>query len=73
MEETDQELEDLLHSLNLPGALGAPDYLRKGETFAVLAAGFGGGTTTAWRYVNETGELPGFSRRMLVRSRARIG
>jgi len=54
MEETDQELEDLLHSLNLPGALGDPDYLRKGETFAVLAAGFGGGTTTAWRYVNET-------------------
>jgi hypothetical protein len=29
-------------------------YLRKGETFAELAAGFGVGTTTAWRYVNET-------------------
>jgi hypothetical protein len=29
-------------------------YLRKGETFADLAAGFGVGTTTAWRYVNET-------------------
>ena len=29
-------------------------YLRKGETFAELAAGFGIGTTTAWRYVNET-------------------
>ena len=26
-------------------------YLRKGETFAELAAGFGVGTTTAWRYV----------------------
>ena len=26
--------------------------LRKGETFAELAAGFGIGTTTAWRYVN---------------------
>jgi hypothetical protein len=25
-------------------------YLRKGETFAELAAGFGVGTTTAWRY-----------------------
>jgi hypothetical protein len=32
-------------------------YLRKGETFADLAAGFGIGTTTAWRYVNETVEL----------------
>ena len=29
-------------------------YLRKGETFTELAAGFGVGTTTAWRYVNET-------------------
>jgi Helix-turn-helix of DDE superfamily endonuclease len=29
-------------------------YLRKGETFAELAAGFGVGTTTAWRYVEET-------------------
>jgi hypothetical protein len=29
-------------------------YLRKGETFAELAAGFGIGTATAWRYVNET-------------------
>jgi hypothetical protein len=29
-------------------------YLRKGETFADLAAGFGVGTTTAWRYVEET-------------------
>jgi hypothetical protein len=32
-------------------------YLRKGETFAELAAGFGVGTTTAWRYVNETVDL----------------
>ena len=32
-------------------------YLRKGETFAELAAGFGVGVTTAWRYVNETVEL----------------
>jgi Helix-turn-helix of DDE superfamily endonuclease/DDE superfamily endonuclease len=29
-------------------------YLRKGETFAELAAGFGISTTTAWRYVTET-------------------
>jgi hypothetical protein len=29
-------------------------YLRKGETFADLAAGFGVGVTTAWRYVGET-------------------
>ena len=29
-------------------------YLRKGETFADLAAGFSIGTATAWRYVNET-------------------
>ena len=29
-------------------------YLRKGETFADLAAGFGVGRTTAWRYVGET-------------------
>jgi hypothetical protein len=29
-------------------------YLRKGETFAQLAAGFGVGTATAWRYVEET-------------------
>ena len=28
-------------------------YLRKGETFAELAAGFGVGKTTAWRYVDE--------------------
>ncbi len=29
-------------------------YLRKGETFAGFAGGFGIGTTTAWRYVSET-------------------
>jgi DDE superfamily endonuclease/Helix-turn-helix of DDE superfamily endonuclease len=29
-------------------------YLRKGETFAELAAGFGIGTATAWRYIQET-------------------
>src|SRR6266513_1178192 len=33
-------------------------YLRKGETFAELAAGFGVGTATAWRYVTETVSLP---------------
>ena len=31
--------------------------LRKGETSAGLAAGFGVGTATAWRYVNEAVEL----------------
>jgi hypothetical protein len=29
-------------------------YLRKGETFAELAAGFGISTATAWQYVTET-------------------
>jgi hypothetical protein len=29
-------------------------HLRKGETFAELAAGFGVSTTTAWRYAGET-------------------
>jgi|SRR5450755_347957 hypothetical protein len=32
-------------------------YLRKGETFAELAAGAGVGTTTVWRYVHETAAL----------------
>ena len=32
-------------------------YLRKGDTFEQLAAGFKVGRTTAWRYVNETAEL----------------
>jgi len=29
-------------------------HMRKGETLAELAAGFGVGTATAWRYVTET-------------------
>jgi len=36
----------------MPRALLVLAYLRKGETFAELAAGFG--TATAWRYVTET-------------------
>ena len=32
-------------------------YLRKGETFEELPAGFGIGRTTAWRYANEVVEL----------------
>jgi hypothetical protein len=32
-------------------------YLRKGEPFAEVGAGFAVSTTTAWRYVNETVEL----------------
>ena len=32
-------------------------YVRKGDTFAELAAGFGIGTATAWRYVTETTAL----------------
>ena len=32
-------------------------YLRKGETYPDLAAGFGVGTATAWRYVEETTAL----------------
>ena len=32
-------------------------HLRKGETFTELAAGFGIGTATAWRYVRETVSL----------------
>ena len=35
-------------------ALLALACLRKGETFAELAAGFDIGTATAWRYVSET-------------------
>jgi hypothetical protein len=33
--------------------------LRKGETFAELAAGFGAGVTTAWRHVHQTVPLAG--------------
>jgi Helix-turn-helix of DDE superfamily endonuclease len=40
-------------------ALLALACLRKGETFVGLAAGFGVGTATAWRYVTETVGLPG--------------
>jgi hypothetical protein len=32
-------------------------YLRKGEPFAQVGAGFGVSTTTCWRYINETIEL----------------
>ena len=32
-------------------------YLKKDETYAEVAAGFGVGTTTAWRYAEETVEL----------------
>jgi hypothetical protein len=40
--------------LDCPGqALLVLVHLRKGETFAQVAAGFGVGTATAWRYVNE--------------------
>ncbi|WP_344458548.1 transposase family protein, partial [Actinocorallia aurantiaca] len=35
-------------------ALMTVAYLKNGETFAQLAAGFNVGTTTAWRYINET-------------------
>jgi hypothetical protein len=42
-------------------------YLRKGETFASLAAGFGIGTATAWRYVTETVAL------LAARSRSSLG
>ena len=50
-----QRIGSLWRKLN-PGrqALLVLAYLRKGETFTELAAGFGIGTATAWRYVNET-------------------
>jgi DDE superfamily endonuclease/Helix-turn-helix of DDE superfamily endonuclease len=38
----------------LPPGRQALAYLHKGETFTQLAAGFGVGTATAWRYVSET-------------------
>ena len=38
-------------------ALLALAHLRKGETFAGLAAGFGVSTATAWRYANEAVRL----------------
>jgi hypothetical protein len=47
-------------------------YLRKGETFAELAAGFGIGTATAWRYATETvGLLAARSPSCAVRWRTR--
>ena len=51
-------------------------YLRKGETFAELAAGFGVGTATAWRYVDETVALLAARApklRQAVRDAARAG
>ena len=51
-------------------------YLRKGETFAELAAGFAVGTATAWRYVNETVALLAAQApklRMAVRDAAKAG
>jgi hypothetical protein len=48
-------IRSLWRKLN-PGqqALLVLAHLRKGETFAELAAGFGVGVATAWRYVTET-------------------
>jgi len=44
--------------LNPPGqALLVLAHLRNGETLAALAAGFGVGVATAWRYVTETVQL----------------
>jgi hypothetical protein len=41
-------------------------YLRKGETFAELAAGFGIGTATAWRYVSVRTQHTGRSTRSSI-------
>lgn len=38
-------------------ALLVPTHLRNGDTYARLAAGFSVGTTTAWRYVQESVDL----------------
>jgi hypothetical protein len=55
-------------------ALLMPVYLRKGETFAKLAAGFGVGTTTAWRYVNRPSPSWRRGRRSSIRpSGTRLG
>jgi len=53
-----REIGSLWRALN-PGqqALLVLVYLRKGEPFAQVGAGFGVSTTTCWRYVNETVEL----------------
>ena len=42
-------------------------YLRKGDTYTDLAAGFAVSTTTAWRYVEETVKLLAAERRSCVR------
>jgi len=53
-----RELGSVWRKLN-PGqqALSALVYLRKGEPFAQVGAGFDISTATCWRYVNETVEL----------------
>jgi Helix-turn-helix of DDE superfamily endonuclease len=53
-----REIGSLWRALN-PGqqALLVLVYLRKGDPFAQVGAGFGVSTTTAWRYVNETVDL----------------
>jgi hypothetical protein len=38
-------------------ALLAPEHLRNGDPFTRLAAGFGDGTSTAWRYIREATTL----------------
>ncbi|GLZ40545.1 transposase [Actinokineospora sp. NBRC 105648] len=54
-----RELGSVWRKLN-PGrqALLGLVYLRKGEPFAEVGAGFEVCTTTCWRYVNEVVELP---------------
>jgi hypothetical protein len=52
-------------------------HLRKGETFADLAAGFGVSTATAWRYVSETvqllaGRAPGLRTALRAAKKARL-
>ena len=53
-----REIGSLWRALN-PGqqALLVLVYLRQGEPFADVGAGFDVSTTTCWRYVNETVEL----------------
>jgi hypothetical protein len=53
-----REIGSVWRALN-PGqqALLVLVYLRKGEPFAEVGAGFGVSTTTCWRYVNETVEV----------------
>ncbi len=49
-------------------ALLVPAHLRKGETFAELAAGFAVGVLTAWRYMNETADRVAADRRDTAKS-----